>query len=276
MYQKLLVAVQRPALYEKTPVRIWEDDHIAQQMLQAHLNPHTDGATRNHGFVTQSAGWIGALCPPKDYPRLVDFGCGPGIYGNLFSNSGYVVTGLDINPHAVCYAKGKAKEQGHGADYRVADYLTVELEEQYDIATLIWCDYGALDLEERKTLLQNIFRTLRPGGVLLLDVFTQHAMDGMESTRYAYQEEGGFWSPLPHLVMEATHWYTGGVLCRQAVIVTEEQIAQYNIWEHYFSEEELVGELAAAGFTIEGLYGDVAGAHYEETSPILCALAKKG
>ena len=36
MYQELLKALVKPALYEKTDTLFWNDPHIAKSMLEAH------------------------------------------------------------------------------------------------------------------------------------------------------------------------------------------------------------------------------------------------
>lgn len=66
-------------------------------MLKAHLNPDLESATRKLDFLEQSANWISDTLPPSSYKRLLDLGCGPGIYAEFFDAKGYQVTGLDIS-----------------------------------------------------------------------------------------------------------------------------------------------------------------------------------
>ena len=79
---------EKPALYEASPVNMWDDPHISKQMLAAHLDEGFDSATRKMDFVRESAGWIASLLPPERYRRLLDLGCGPGIYAELFCHKG--------------------------------------------------------------------------------------------------------------------------------------------------------------------------------------------
>ena len=63
-------------------------------MLENHLDPSIDGASRDRSFIKKkSASWICQKVPPADYPSLLDLGCGPGLYSELFAESGYQVTG---------------------------------------------------------------------------------------------------------------------------------------------------------------------------------------
>ena len=75
-------------------------------MLEAHLNPEIDLATRKLDFVRQSAEWIAQTADPAVRPRLLDIGCGPGIYAELFCQNGFDVTGLDFSPPLDCLCKG--------------------------------------------------------------------------------------------------------------------------------------------------------------------------
>ena len=57
--ERLLTFVQtEPALYEGGTAPFWDDDHISQSMLAAHLDPNLDAASRNAAFVQASAEWI--------------------------------------------------------------------------------------------------------------------------------------------------------------------------------------------------------------------------
>jgi hypothetical protein len=59
---------------------IWLDAHLAPQMLAAHLDTEFDGATRNAEYINQSMAWLTQKCPAQSFPKLLDLGCGPGIY----------------------------------------------------------------------------------------------------------------------------------------------------------------------------------------------------
>lgn len=59
MYKKLLhYAKQKPLEYTDSTSKFWDDDHISKYMLEAHLNPDTESASRQHSFIKDSARWI--------------------------------------------------------------------------------------------------------------------------------------------------------------------------------------------------------------------------
>ena len=57
--------------------------------------------------------------------------------------------------------------------YRCQDYLTLEDNSLYKAAMLIFGSYCVLNPEQRKKLLDNIDRALKPGGQFALDVSTR-------------------------------------------------------------------------------------------------------
>ena len=50
--------MQRPELYQACTSRFWDDEHISKGMLESHLDPEQDGATRPHKFVDKSVDCI--------------------------------------------------------------------------------------------------------------------------------------------------------------------------------------------------------------------------
>lgn len=107
----------------------------------------------------------------------------------------------------------------------------------YDLALLIYCDYGALAPENRSKLLFNIWNSLKNGGKLLLDVFSQHKFDQFKEEQYwSMNENGGFWSKDCYLAIGRNLKYPDRVTLEQTTVVTDEKIETYNIWYQYFTK----------------------------------------
>ena len=80
-------------------------------MLKAHLNENQESATRKLDFVKKSVAWINTVLPNHHYNNLLDLGCGPGIYAELFYQYGYQVTGIDLSKRSISYAQASAKQK---------------------------------------------------------------------------------------------------------------------------------------------------------------------
>ena len=180
MKDLLKILKEKPALYEPSPRNMWDNPHISKQMLAAHLDEGFDSATRKMGFVKESVGWIACTLPPARYKRLLDLGCGPGIYAELFCRNGYEVTGVDISERSIRFARESARQKNLAIEYCRKDYTASGLGGSYDLITLIYCDFGVLARDTRVKLLARIYESLLPHGALLFDVFKPVKYKGMK------------------------------------------------------------------------------------------------
>ena len=276
MIHTILDYMEKPALYAKGTSKFWGDGHISKGMLSSHLDSERDGATRNHAYVRQSVQWIATVAPAAQYPALLDLGCGPGIYAELFDEAGYTVTGLDLSERSVGYARDSAREKNRRITYQVGNYLMMEYTEAFDAVTLINYDFGVLSTENRALLLKKIHAALRPGGRLIFDVMTPEQYSGLAEYKSWEFSQGGFFSPEPHLCLNAFYRYDAqNTFLRQYIVVTESEAICHNVWDHTFTESELTHDLSEAGFSALGLYGDIAGSECAGTGKSLCAVAEK-
>lgn len=104
MFNELKKYTTKPKLYAPSTNKFWGDEHISKGMLEAHLNPNWDAATRKHKFVDKSVNWISKIAPSSQYKFLLDLGCGPGLYAERFNSAGYSVTGVDFGAKSHIFA----------------------------------------------------------------------------------------------------------------------------------------------------------------------------
>jgi len=255
---------------------LWDDEHISKGMLEAHLTPDWDAATRNHAFLDKSTSWIAELAPPAQYAKLLDLGCGPGLYAERFAKAGYSVTGVDLSRRSIEYAKEQSTLNGSNINYHCQNYLTIDYVHQFDVVALIYCDYATLSIGDRLTLLKKLYRALKPGGMFILDVFTP-IMRREENRSWNYYENGGFFSAQPHLLLEAVYQYDNDdrTELRQHVVVTDEDVNSYIVQDHFFTKELLISEIQPVGFDVFGIYSDIAGKGYSDTGETICGVFSK-
>jgi SAM-dependent methyltransferase len=277
MLNEIAAYLARPALDEPTLVKFWDDEHISKGMLEAHLDPEWDAASRKHTFLDASADWIASIAPPARYPALIDLGCGPGLYAERFHVRGYTVLGVDYSHRSLAYAQDQAQKNGHAICYRYQNYVQLDEEAAFDVATLIYCDYGVLPAPARRDLLGRIYRALKPGGKFIVDVCApEEYADKPETTNWQYHPDGGFWSPNPHLCLYGRYRYDDAcAVVDHYVIVEEASVRYFNNWQHYFTPESLCAEMQSAGFHAPQIYDDMAGAPYHPASPTFCLVIEK-
>jgi SAM-dependent methyltransferase len=276
MFNELKKYTTKPKLYAPSTNIFWDDEHISKGLLEAHLNPNWDAATRKPEFLDRSVNWISKIAPSSQYKFLLDLGCGPGLYAERFSRVGYSVTGVDFSKRSIAYAKEQTLLNKSNIEYHYQNYLAIDYKEQFDVITLIYCDYAALSIRDRLILLRKVYQALKPNGKFIFDVFTP-LMRKNESRSWQYSEEGGFWSEKPNINLESVYQYDDedNTELRQAIVLTEETVNCYNIWDHFFTKEALLSEIQPVGFNAFEFYGDIAGKEFSDTGETICGVFTK-
>lgn len=267
--------MQDVPLFAESAANIWLDPYVAKQMLTAHLNEQEDGATRNKAFVEKSVAWLTEKFSSKNYPKVLDLGCGPGIYAEKFSRAGYQVTGIDFSPNSINYANQSAEKENLPIRYIQGDYIEIDWQkESYNLIVMIYCDLGVLSHENRRLILEKAYQALKPNGRLVFDVFTPARYQDFESTQTWQVEDNSFWSQEPCLHLERTEQYGSTYLAAHHLLNQEEQKTFY-IWETVFTTKEMTEELKGRGFTQVEHYKNIAGEAWEDTSDTVCFVASK-
>lgn len=246
----------RLELYQRGADQLWTDEHISKYMLEAHLDTSNDAATRNPASVDRTIDWIMAEAGGRR--RLIDLGCGPGIYCEKLAARGLEVTGLDISARSIAHAKRSAGDLGLAIGYVEGSYLdTAGLGlGRYDLALCIYCDFGALIPAEQETFLRNVRGLLDEGGLLFLDVFSLGINEGRKEGRdWNYFPGESFWSPRAHLVLEEAKHFPEARAWGTRNIVLEEGGAEreYITWDSYYAPEDLEALFSRNGFAVEGI-----------------------
>lgn len=265
-----------PAEYTPSSKKFWDDKHISKFMLKAHLNPDVESASRNHLFIEKSAEWIVSLVPEKKGKKILDLGCGPGIYAEKFYNRGFDVTGIDFSKRSIEYAVASAAKKNMKIEYKYMNYLEIDYENEFDMVVLIYCDFGVLSPEDRKVLLKKIYKVLKPEGILILDVFTEKFYEKFQEKTEITYEDSGFWSEIPYSCIQRNKIY-GDTLTslEQYIIITENDCECYNIWNYIFDKESISMELRTGGFSKIRFFNNVAGEKESQNNSTLCIYAEK-
>lgn len=265
-----------PPPFSPGEARFWDDEYISAQMLKWHLNPNNDVASRRPETIERMVAWMWDRLELMAGSALLDLGCGPGLYAAQFARRGTQVTGIDISQRSIEYARHTASQRGLEITYRCESYLTLEDQEKYDAAVLIYGDFCTFGPEQRRSLLANIKSAMKPGGRLALDVTTRaHRMRSKNANRW-YLDQDGFWAPGLHLVLEEGFDYPEElVFLDQAVVLTESgEVKVYRNWFQDYTPETITAELQASGFQVLGTWGDLAGAEYLADSGWIGVVAK--
>lgn len=248
--KKLTVAAQKPPLYEKGDSVMWTDPHISKQLLEIHLNPELDAASRSPESIEKTIDFVLDFCD-KPQMDILDLGCGPGLYCEKLAGHGHNLTGVDFSKNSISYASKEAQEKKLDINYIHQNYLELDFKNQFDIILLIYTDFGVLLPAERAKILKNIFSALKPGGAFVFDVINDRntAQKFQEQQTWSV-EQGGFWKPNLYLELRNSFSYDKEkVFLFQHTVIDELEIMNnYRFWTHYFSPEDVLEILSKSRF----------------------------
>ena len=117
---------------------------------------------------------------------------------------------------------------------------------------------------------------MKPGGKFLFDVFTmEFYAQKKEQNNWYICEKNGFWRADEHIVLDATFKYNNHILLDLTNVIEGDQLSTYYLWDTCYTKESLVKEVTESGFKVCDVYGDVAGAPFEPSSPTMAILLEK-
>ncbi|NLX26091.1 MAG: class I SAM-dependent methyltransferase [Lentisphaerae bacterium] len=278
MFKELEKINEKPEPFQfYTASDLWTDEHTSKQMLSFHLNEGIDVSSRNAEFVNRSVEWIASEFNICRDTKIVDFGCGPGLYATRLAKRGANVTGIDFSKSSIEYAKEVAVREKLNVSYVNQNYLEYKTEDRFDLVLMIMCDFCALSPTQRNGILSKFRKILKPRGSVLLDVYSLSAFEQREeAATYEVNQLNGFWSPNKYYGFLNTFKYDEEkvVLDKYTIIEFERTRQVYN-WLQYFAPEDLEREFVEAGFSVIGLYSDVAGTPYDRESSEFALIANR-
>ena len=189
---------------EKIP---WNDPEFSKRMLKEHLSQEHDAASRRSEIIDQHVSWIHNHVLKGDPTRILDLGCGPGLYTNRLARLGHRCVGIDFSPASIAYARKQAEEAGLDCAYIQQDIRTADYGDGFGLVMSIFGEFNVFRPGEAKGILANARDALAPHGFLLLE---PHPFEiivelGKQPPSW-YSTEKGLFSDTPHLCLQENFW----------------------------------------------------------------------
>jgi SAM-dependent methyltransferase len=242
---------------EKIP---WNDPEFSRRMLKEHLSQRHDAASRRRATIKKHVGWIHNFVLDGNPSRILDLGCGPGLYDASLAALGHACHGIDFSPASIEYA---VKHAPGGCTYTLGDIRTTGFGSGYDLAMLIFGEFNVFKPEDARLILDKAYAALNPGGKILLEVSTFDAvyeMGNQPATWYSAENE--LFSDLPHLCLMESFWdEEQNVATERYYIVDADsgQVTRYSASTQAYENGELAELLLQTRFQAPAFYPSLSG-----------------
>jgi len=257
---------------EKIP---WNDPDFSRRMLKEHLSQKHDAASRRTPVIKKHVAWIHSFVLGDMPARILDLGCGPGLYSARLAALGHACRGIDFSPASVEYAVKRAPDS---CSYTLGDIRTTDFGTGYDLVMLIFGEFNVFRPEDARLILRKAHAVLNPGGKLLLEVTTFDAVyeiGNQPATWYSAENE--LFADKPHLCLMESFWNNEQCVAIERYYIVDAasgEVTRYSASTQAYEEEQLVTLIKEAGFNSSDFYPSLTG-QQEEISEMMVLLAQK-
>ena len=202
---------------------------------------------------------------------VLDLCCGPGRFAIPLARRGLRVTGVDRTAFFLAKAKERAARDGVEVEWVQEDMRAFVRPGAYDLALSMFTSFGYFDdKDEDRTVLRNIYASLRPGGALVMDVAGKELVAaGFESTRSRKHADGSVVIDTREVLDDWTR------IRMEWTIIRGNDVRVYTIHHTVYSGQELRDRFTAASFADVRLYGSMDGAPYDREAERLLIVGRK-
>lgn len=234
---------------EKIP---WDEPGFSQRMLAEHLSQAHDAASRRADLLDAQVQWIHGELLGGQPTRILDLGCGPGLYTSRLARLGHTCVGIDFSPVSVAYARETAARENLPCTYQLADIRRAAYGAGFGLALLLFGEFNVFRREDARQILREIHAALEPDGQLLLEPHTLDAVQKIGSQpRHWSSQVSGLFSPAPHLLLEEAFWDAEPQTATERYFVVDAatgEVTRHAASMQGYSEEEYTALLAECGF----------------------------
>jgi len=216
--------------------------------------------------------FIKASLETPDGGEVLDVACGYGRHAIELAQRGLKVTGIDLSLPLLIRAADESQRRSLSVNFVHADMRELSFDGQFDGACCMMTSFGYFDEETNLKVAQGIWKALKPGGRLLIDVINRDYLVGDLPTRVWWEGDGC-------VVLEEVDFSfnTSRISVRRSVVFQDGRQIEQDISIRAYSLHELGRLLRLAGFRVMEVSGSLAtrGNYFGSTSRNLFVLCEK-
>ncbi|MBE0698865.1 MAG: methyltransferase domain-containing protein [Anaerolineaceae bacterium] len=258
-----LISRVTPAPWNEGDNIPWNEPGFSRRMLKEHLSQEHDAASRRAGLIERHVAFIHNQLLGGRPARILDLGCGPGLYTQRLARLGHTCRGIDFSPASIEYARQSAADAGLSITYELSDLRQANFGSGYDLVMLIYGEFNVFAPDHTRAILNKAYSALRPGGMLLLEPSPEghiHAQGQQPPTWYS--QASGLFSDRAHIVLEEAFWDEPRKAATNRYYIIDAasgEVSRCASSYQAYSDEEFSALLAASGFGEITFYPNLTG-----------------
>ncbi len=176
-------------------------------MLREHLNPEHDAASRRPTVIDEQVRWLHEEVLGGERTRILDLGCGPGLYGIRLAKLGHDVTGVDISPASLDYARKSTANVADQCRFVQGDFRSATVDGEFGLVMQIYGELNVFRREQAREIVSRYAKALVPGGRLLFEVDRPETTREFGHSPLVWRSwKQGLFSDRPHVYLEESFW----------------------------------------------------------------------
>jgi SAM-dependent methyltransferase len=212
-----------------------------------------------------------ALLEIKPGASILDLCCGVGRHSLELARRGFQVTGVDRTAAYLQVARDKAAADKLDLELLQADMRQFVRPAAFDAAINLFTSFGYFeDPDEDRQVIDNLYKSLRPGGKLVLELMGKEVLARIFLPRDWRELPDGSLMLEERRVNRSWTWMDA-----RWILIREGQRIEYNISHRIYDGAGLTALLRDAGFESVSVYGDFGGNPYDTGALRLVAVAQK-
>jgi len=198
-----------------------------------------------------------------------DLGCGRGRHAIPLARRGYAVTGVDLSDKMLRLARSRSERDGVLVEWVREDMRTFCRPGAFDACLSLFTSFGFFSDKENQKVLDNVGRSLKAGGCLLLDLRNAgkglSRLDDLDETREIASGT---------LKMSMRYDQASRRARAEHVLTRRDGIRISSAFDvRIYSEDELSRMIGNAGMRVTDIFGSLSGAPFDDASTRMVLVA---
>ncbi|MBZ0299659.1 MAG: class I SAM-dependent methyltransferase [Anaerolineae bacterium] len=203
--------------------------------------------------------------------RVLDMPCGVGRHTLEFVRLGCAVTGVDRTAFYLKEARATVQAAEGEVEWIEADMRAFQQPGAFDLAINLFTSFGYFeDRNDDLKVLDNFYTSLRPGGVLVMDMMGKEIVARIFIPRDWDTLDDGTLLLRERSIHQDWTWIEN---CW--ILITNGNQRKFALAHRLYGASDLKNILVQAGFTGIRIYGSLSGTPYDQTAQRLVAVAHK-